>query len=287
MEENQQRWQQCLQIIQEHLAKQKDGDWVFSTWFKQIQLEEYDRQQNNLLLRIPSAYIYEYVEHYYAQLLGWAIRNVFGKTVRLQYHLMANASGHPVNLLQEPTSKNVRICIPDAAERFKTELQKLLGNQAQWLEGYNKIVSWLTDNQGRGLLCVGTPGLGKTLICKRILPALLGCNIPVVNAHEMTVRIDELLKERILIIDDLGKESVEVKQYGNLRIPFFELCDAAEQQGNLLIITTNLSTTPDSDPRYPTSLKERYGDAVYSRLRATMTSAIIRGEDMRNIRTKK
>ena len=97
----------------------------------------------------------------------------------------------------------------------------------------------------------------------------------------MNSRIDDLLKEKCIIVDDLGKEPVETRTYGNRRTPFFELCNAAEQQGKLLIINTNLSTTPTRDTRYPTSIKERYGEAVLSRLRATVHVVIFEGKDMR------
>lgn len=281
MENEQQLWQQCLQLIQQQLMKQKDHEWVYDTWFKPITCINHDNGQNTVLVQVPSIYIYEYIEHYYARLLGWALRSVYGAKVKLQYRIRANAYGHPINLTQEPPSQRISIRIPDAGQRMKTELHKILGDRTQWLPGYDSIVSWLTDNEGKGLVLIGTPGLGKTLICRHILPTLFGCNIPTFTAREMNTHIDEILKKRIVIIDDLGTEDVEYKNYGNSRRPFSELCDNAEQNGNLLIITTNLSTTPVSDPRYPMSIKARYGDATYSRFRTIMKSAIIEGEDLR------
>jgi histidinol-phosphate/aromatic aminotransferase/cobyric acid decarboxylase-like protein len=52
------------------------------------------------------------------------------------------------------------------------------------------------------------------------------------------------------------------------RTPFYELCDAAESRGILLIISTNLSTNSVKNPLYPHSIQERYGMDVISRLRA-------------------
>ena len=100
----------------------------------------------------------------------------------------------------------------------------------------------------------------------------------------MNTRIDELLTQRCIIIDDLGKEDVEVKNYGNRRHPFFELCDAAEKRGILLIITTNLSTNilPEQYRSiYPDSIEGRYGKEVFSRLRAITRSIAITHDDMR------
>lgn len=281
MENKQQLWGQCLQLIQQGLARQRDREWVFDTWFRPVTCESYDEQKNTVVLQVPSRYTFEYIEHYYMPLMKEVLKRIFGSNVRLQYRIMKNAYGQPISMLQDSYQKRININVQDAAGRLNAELHKHIGDGARWMSGYDKIAEWLSDNKGRGLLCIGTPGLGKTVVCRHILPTLLDCNIPVVSAHEMNKRINELLHEHILMIDDLGKEDVEVKDYGNRRTPFLELCDRAEQEGNLLIITTNLSTTPVSDPRYPASIKERYGDAVYSRLRALMTTAIVTGDDMR------
>jgi DNA replication protein DnaC len=98
---------------------------------------------------------------------------------------------------------------------------------------------------------------------------------------EMTTHIDELLKERAVIIDGLGTEPVHAMVNYNRRTPFFELCDAAERNGILLIITTNLSTTPVDDPLYPLSIEERYGSDVLSRLITTTKLVIFEGPNLR------
>ena len=103
--------------------------------------------------------------------------------------------------------------------------------------------------------------------------------MPAVKATEMRAKVNDLLKERIVIIDGLGREPA--KYYGNPDDSFYQLCDAAEQNGNLLIITTNLSTTPVNDPRYPLSIQERYGNEVISRLRSIVRAIEFKGKDMR------
>ena len=142
----------------------------------------------------------------------------------------------------DPYPERLHIAIPDAREQLMAGLQYYLGNEAQWLPCYDKVVEWLTDNKGRGLLCVGTCGLGKTLICQNILPMLIYRNTKKVpdtcTAIEMNGRIDALLNSKCVIVDDIGIEPVETNTYGNRRVPFNELCDQAERRGSLLIITT-------------------------------------------------
>ncbi len=173
----------------------------------------------------------------------------------------------------------------DPYERVKSGIRYFVGENAVWLPAYDEVVAWLSDNKGRGLLCVGSCGLGKSVVCAGVLPILLrdyiGLQVKIVTATGMNQRIDELLKfcgqNQVIVIDDLGKEPVKV--YG--RSPFYELCDAAERTGTLLIISTNLSTTPVNDPRYPDSIRVRYGAAVISRLRSITKVVVVEGQDMR------
>jgi len=171
--------------------------------------------------------------------------------------------------------------------------------QPQWNGAYDRVAEWLADNEGRGLICVGTSGLGKTVVCQKVLPVLFsrhfGLEVLSVTANEMNARIDELLRycqpNRIVIVDDVGTEPASV--YG--RHPFCELVDTAERRGTLLIVTTNLRTTArrltqdcgqqgrvgDYDPLSPPSIEKRYGIPTLDRLRATTKVVRFTGESMR------
>lgn len=279
------QWNNATLFIREQLQ----NDDIYDTWFSGVECEKYDESTNTLTLRVPNAYIYKCLEHFCLRILSQALERAYQPGVHLQYRLAQKEPSFSdvADYLQQfgyrPKVNNRRISIMDARKRMEDGLRYFLGEgKYKWLPAYDRIADWLSDNKGRGLLCIGTSGLGKTLICQRILPVILGSNVPSVTAQEMNTRIDELLKERCVIIDDLGKEDVEIRNYGNRRRPFFELCDAAEKNGVLLIINTNLSTTPVRDPRYPDSIQARYGNEVLSRLRATTKAVLIEGEDMRH-----
>ena len=282
MEDYRKNWGECLRMIREKVA----DDHAYDVWFSGIVMDGYDAERNELVLRVPSRYVYEYLEMYCVKLLSQVLSANFKPGVRLSYRVEKEAAvqaqqGFEVNVDSQ------RVSVPNARKRLEDGLRHFLGDEYKWLPEYDKVAGWLTDNKGRGLLLVGAPGLGKTLLCTKILPVILGRKVPVVSAQEMNSRIDELLKEKCVIIDDLGKEPVEIRNYGNRRTPFFELCDAAEKNGSVLIITTNLATTPKpqgwSGPYpYPTSIEERYGQAVSSRLRAIIRVVLLEGEDMRH-----
>lgn len=277
MENNnyQEKWHQCLRLI-----AGKVSEHVYETWFRDITLESYDEQKNAVLLCVPHRYVYEYLEELHVSLMNDVLSTVFGRGVTLGYRIKKQSVATPA--VSFPEGPHIpRISVPDARERLEKGLRHYLGDRARWLPAYDRIARWLSDNKGRGLLCVGTSGLGKTLLCEKILPVILGHQVRTVTAREMAAQIDDLLKERVIVIDDLGKEPVEYKSYGNVRMPFSELCDAAERKGILLIITTNLSTTPVSDPRYPDSIVNRYGTGVASRLRSLILAVEFTGSDMR------
>lgn len=277
MEDCKKLWNDSLALI-----RGKVDAHVYDVWFAPIVCKHYDDQANTVLLQVPSKYVYEYLEQCQVKLLGWALSSTFKPGVRLNYCIAEPLAINPPKDVFMPSPQRSNIAIPNARERLENGLKYYLGDTYQWLPAYDKVAEWLSDNKGRGLLCVGTSGLGKTMICRNILPVILGRDIVSCTAREMNNRIDDLLKERCVIIDDLGKEDVETRTYGNRRTPFFELCDAAEKRGILLIITTNLSTTPmPKGSPYPSSIEERYGVPTLDRLRATTKVAIFTGKSMR------
>lgn len=181
------------------------------------------------------------------------------------------------------TPDAVFIKIPDAEKRLRGGLDYFVSifsrgsiAKASWSEeNYRPIVDWMTDNQGKGLFMVGSCGLGKSLIGKYILPYLIrdACRkvVNVFNAQELNSKPDEILGYHLIYIDDIGTENVS-NIYGNKRIPFMELCDAAEQEGKLLICSTNLNVD---------ELKEKYGERTVDRLRATTKFVTFTGQSLR------
>ena len=285
------KWAACLSMIREKLGEQYRHR--FDVWFADVRFEHYDPDVHTLLLQVPSKYVYEYLEMDGLETIRETTREMFGTDIALQYRILQEPQFADVAAYLQRSAYDTRrdpynIRIPDAAKRLRDGLHYFLKGREQWLPAYDQIAAWLQDNKGRGLLCVGYPGLGKTLICEKILPVILGNGgrpITRVSATELYSRLSELLKERIVIIDDLGKEPA--KHYGNIDRSFFELCNNAERTGQLLIITTNLATArPASWPAdrpwpWPDSIEHRYGQEVLDRLKVITRVVRIEGESMR------
>lgn len=188
----------------------------------------------------------------------------------------------------DPYPQRLSWHIDMAREQLAAGLRYYLGDGARWLPCYDEVAAWLADNNGRGLLCLGPCGLGKTLICQNIIPVILQQNIQritsVYSAQDMFDRTKEVCGNALVVVDDIGTEPAIRNDYGERSSPFLKLCDAAEKRGNLLILTANLRTTHAVDKKTGNpipSIEDRYGDLVLSRLRGVTKVVTFKGEDMR------
>lgn len=169
----------------------------------------------------------------------------------------------------------VIIRVPNAGMHLKGGLKYFCKDDAKWNTNYENIADWLADNKGKGLMLVGGCGVGKTLIGMRIIPLLLNhyCRkvVTICTANELNKTPDEIMRNHIIYIDDVGTEDVS-NIYGNKRVPFAELVDIAERDGKLLIFSTNLDDE---------HLKAKYGDRVVDRLHAIVRKITITGKSNR------
>lgn len=274
-------WKQCQDLLWQSIG----NEWIYKTWVAPVSLASYDAERG-VVLRVPSRYVYEYIQHHLLQrYLRPALDRVFAPGVDFHYTVSEDVSFSQVaayvqRMASQTSHARPTIAVNGAAGRLRDGLRYFLHDEPQWLPAYDKVAEWLGDNRGRGLFCVGPSGLGKTLICTKIIPILFGRNdIPVVSADEMNARVvremnggaADLLKQPVVIIDGLGQEPVTYRYMGNSYHPFAALCDAAEKSGHLLIITSSLSS----------SIRERYGAGVLDRLRTITRQVEFRGESLR------
>ena len=182
-----------------------------------------------------------------------------------------------VHGMKTPTEK-VLIRIPGAEQILRNALKYFIGlekRNAQWLPEYKQIVEWLENNEGRGLFLYGNCGRGKTVIAQYVIPAiLLKYSRKVVvsyDAQQMNLKLDEVLQKKIIGIDDVGTEDI-LNSFGNKRLAFLEVIDAAEKYGKLLIITSNLNQE---------QLIEKYGDRAMDRIISTTKRVLFSGKSLR------
>lgn len=181
--------------------------------------------------------------------------------------------------IELPASMQIKIKEPGSTFNFyMTQYFERMGRSYKCLPEYSKIIEWLGDNQGRGLMLTGANGRGKTVILRYIIPAIYlnnaGKVITYCDAAAMNDRLDELLKKRFVAIDDLGAESQKKMNYGETRHALPELIDNAEKFGKLLIISTNLSSK---------QIAEKYGQRTFDRIFAICHPVAFTGMSMRKV----
>lgn len=179
--------------------------------------------------------------------------------------------------MKVPENK-VNISIPEAKEALKSTLKAFLeleGSKPLWLKEYDEVSDWLSDNNGKGLFMFGNCGRGKTLLGRYIIPAILlqyeGKVVTCYDAQEMNTKIDEVLKKKIISIDDVGTEDI-LMQYGNKRLAFLEVIDSVEKEGKLIILTSNLNHE---------QIIEKYGERTMDRIIATTKRIVFTGKSLR------
>lgn len=140
---------------------------------------------------------------------------------------------------------------------------------------YTMIAEWLSDNQGKGLFLYGNCGRGKSYLARYVIPAIFLVKHEVVittcNATDISQNIDKIKELKYLVIDDLGTEFTAVN-YGQRRNVIDEIIDKAEQNANILIITTNLTKN---------ELETRYGERVMNRINALTKRVCFEGDSLR------
>lgn len=158
--------------------------------------------------------------------------------------------------------------VKDPKETITYVWNNLMKDKIEWIPEYDKIADWLGDNKGKGLFLYGANGRGKSVMIEIIIPAILRAYfrkhiISVTSKNlndriEDKLRLDDLLKVKMLSIDDVGKEC-ELINYGEVRVAFAEVMDNAEKNGNFILASSNL----DGD-----ELLAKYDNAVIERIKA-------------------
>ena len=170
-----------------------------------------------------------------------------------------------------------RFGISNAKETLMAGLEEVMRHKTEWLSEYDQITGWLTDNQGKGLLLIGPPGVGKSEICMKVIPLIFRMALhKVFSRSQATELCNEApyrtsLRQRFITIDDFGIEGT-FYDYGNPHIVFSEIVDGIEKRGTLLIANTNLTME---------EIKTKYGLRTFDRLRTNMHVVVIREKSLR------
>lgn len=152
-----------------------------------------------------------------------------------------------------------------------------------------KVAEFLTSAPGKfGFMLIGNCGNGKTTLLyafqnllnylsrREVVPK--DCGIQIVDAREVTVKARDYkemsaLKSRpMLAIEDMGRESTEVLDYGNVYNPVIDLLEYRYDQQLFTAFTSNLSVD---------ELTEKYGRRIADRFREMFAKVVFKNSTYR------
>lgn len=145
-----------------------------------------------------------------------------------------------------------------------------------WLEEYDQVSQWLTDNKGKGLFLYGDYGRGKSILARWVLPAILLFSyrkvVKVIDACEINTTKEEAFKYKFMTLDDIGTEEIRYN-FGNKTVVFSDIMDYVEKSGALVIITTNFTGA---------QIVEKYGARTMERILSCCHDIKFTGQTLRN-----
>lgn len=162
--------------------------------------------------------------------------------------------------------------------QFIEFFQSVIDREFVWDDKYNDVIDWIRDNKRKGLFLCGDKGKGKSVITCRVLPLIFKIFHrkilrPIGSKEIVTPEVLEgISKKTIINIDDIGTE--QVKYYGKDMTAVEYLCDLAEKQGKLLILTSNM-TKGRLDAFYDD------GERTTDRIKALTKPILFGGESLR------
>ena len=175
--------------------------------------------------------------------------------------------------------KRLRIyCFPEELI-LSTEFKEVIGQMVLW---YSNDKRFKLD-MNKGIILRGNCGTGKTMLLETFLDIIEfgdkrnAILIHVRDLQNLYISMDldqiEILKKRfLLMIDDVGVENSEVKNYGNVMEPFNDIFDYRYRNNLETIISTNLT---------PEKIKEIYGDRILDRFKESFNEYVFDFKSLR------
>jgi chromosomal replication initiator protein len=92
-------WEESLALIKDNVSEQQ-----YNTWFKPIMFSSFNEKTKSLLVKVPSPFVYEYLEENYVDLLSKVLRRIYGNGVKLNYSIMTDKEHKIAQVIEsEPT----------------------------------------------------------------------------------------------------------------------------------------------------------------------------------------
>lgn len=227
-------------------------------------------------------------ESVYNSLKKEAVRDLEqGMTVRKRYRFFLPAKAISEDQFTELLILKANTILVKRGEEPDFFLDERSGPLAKqlylWLVGDKRF----NGDVGKGILFGGLVGTGKTIL----LQAFVGVYSMLSNRQYSYIGTDEIKdfirqydrewwQRRIIMLDDIGREPMEMKDWGNKTLPIPYVIAIRYDSGGLTFGTTNFPLAPAIGYK-GRSLQEFYGEYIIDRMRSMFNFIVYPGETRR------
>ncbi len=123
-----QLWEQSLKLIKGNVTEQQ-----YKTWFEPIVFESYSPATMTIVVRVPSPFVYEYLEENFVDLIGKVLKKNFGSSVKLAYRIITDKT-NDVDMVVESENSEDKVEKPQPQNRANQPYSALDSAQHQKID---------------------------------------------------------------------------------------------------------------------------------------------------------
>ncbi|MCR5820658.1 MAG: chromosomal replication initiator protein DnaA [Bacteroidaceae bacterium] len=237
----------------------------YATWFSPVTFVSFEEEENELVLRVPSHFFYEYLEEHFVELIRSALHRFFGQSVNLRYNVTTDSANSQTTTIAPPAAVEKHPSAapanqaPTLLQPFDPQL-KASYTFDSFVEGAtNKltvsVARAIAKNPERvtfnPLFVYGPSGVGKTHIISavgnEINRAFPNKRVLYVSAHLFQVQYTDSVRRntindfihfyqtiQVLIIDDVQEFTTKATQ-----LAFFHIFNHLHQNGCQIILASD------------------------------------------------
>ncbi len=260
-------WEHCLRIIRDNVTEQQ-----YKTWFTPITCLSF--QDRTLTVKVPSQFVYEYLEEHYVGLLRSVLNRVYGAGTKLLYRVEADKI-HDITVDLEATTRPAKVPVSrsvtggnQAPGLLQAPLPQDLDPQLNTNYNFENFIEGISNKLPRSvgqaiaehpkqttfnpLFIYGPSGVGKTHLVNAIGTKLKELHpdkrVLYVSAHLFQVQYTDSVRKNtindfinfyqtidVLIIDDVQEFASLTKTQNT----FFHIFNHLHQNGKQLILTSD------------------------------------------------